>query len=269
MPPGQTPPSQSEPFNFWETSLKKNFAPWFLIFCVVLIAIGLAFIGYFKYQAHQSYKDGLSVVEEFQTKPRDPSLTNFTGWQTYRNEEYGFEMKLPQGWIQNGEATISEDKSIIIIGFASPEAQKSKYFDMYGGGFNVWIYNNPKFLSVSTFFDGKNSVNIFRDEAGNIVEKREILIDSKKVTRIYNFAGGMGNVELAVIDDEGRFIELESYGDPKLFDQILSTFKFTSPTLTPTPLPSDKPVVCTMEAMQCPDGSYVGRTGPNCQFVCL
>lgn len=28
------------------------------------------------------------------------------------------------------------------------------------------------------------------------------------------------------------------------------------------------PVACTAEAMQCPGGSYVGRTGPNCQFVC-
>lgn len=26
------------------------------------------------------------------------------------------------------------------------------------------------------------------------------------------------------------------------------------------------PVMCTLEAMQCPDGSYVGRTGPNCEF---
>ena len=26
-------------------------------------------------------------------------------------------------------------------------------------------------------------------------------------------------------------------------------------------------VACTMEAMQCPDGSYVGRTGPNCAFA--
>ncbi len=26
------------------------------------------------------------------------------------------------------------------------------------------------------------------------------------------------------------------------------------------------PVACTMEAKQCPDGSYVGRTGPNCEF---
>ncbi len=27
-------------------------------------------------------------------------------------------------------------------------------------------------------------------------------------------------------------------------------------------------VACTMDAMQCPDGSYVGRTGPKCEFVC-
>lgn len=32
--------------------------------------------------------------------------------------------------------------------------------------------------------------------------------------------------------------------------------------------PDDEQVFCTMDAMMCPDGSYVGRTGPNCQFVC-
>ena len=26
--------------------------------------------------------------------------------------------------------------------------------------------------------------------------------------------------------------------------------------------------VCTQEAKLCLDGSYVGRTGPNCEFVC-
>lgn len=26
--------------------------------------------------------------------------------------------------------------------------------------------------------------------------------------------------------------------------------------------------VCTMDAYECPDGSWVGRTGPNCEFVC-
>lgn len=28
-----------------------------------------------------------------------------------------------------------------------------------------------------------------------------------------------------------------------------------------------KPVACTLEAKQCPDGSYVSRTGPNCEFA--
>ncbi|MDZ4226417.1 MAG: hypothetical protein U1C66_02920 [Patescibacteria group bacterium] len=34
------------------------------------------------------------------------------------------------------------------------------------------------------------------------------------------------------------------------------------------PAPAEEPVACTADAMQCPDGSYVGRTGPNCEFVC-
>lgn len=28
-----------------------------------------------------------------------------------------------------------------------------------------------------------------------------------------------------------------------------------------------EPVACTLEARICPDGSYVGRTGPNCEFA--
>lgn len=32
--------------------------------------------------------------------------------------------------------------------------------------------------------------------------------------------------------------------------------------------PADIPIACTMDAMQCPDGSYVGRSGPKCEFVC-
>ena len=40
------------------------------------------------------------------------------------------------------------------------------------------------------------------------------------------------------------------------FTQILSTFKF---------LENDK--ACTQEAKLCPDGSYVGRAGPDCEFA--
>jgi hypothetical protein len=39
-----------------------------------------------------------------------------------------------------------------------------------------------------------------------------------------------------------------------------------SESIVPAPLPEE--AMCTQDAMQCGDGSYVGRTGPNCEFVC-
>ena len=34
------------------------------------------------------------------------------------------------------------------------------------------------------------------------------------------------------------------------------------------PAEAPGPVACTADAMQCPDGSYVGRSGPHCEFIC-
>lgn len=34
------------------------------------------------------------------------------------------------------------------------------------------------------------------------------------------------------------------------------------------PVVSGAASVCTMDAMQCPDGSWSGRSGPECEFVC-
>lgn len=39
-------------------------------------------------------------------------------------------------------------------------------------------------------------------------------------------------------------------------------------TFAATALPAYAQTMCTMDAMQCPDGSWVGRSGPNCEFVC-
>ncbi len=41
----------------------------------------------------------------------------------------------------------------------------------------------------------------------------------------------------------------------------------TDNKVSPTSTQVTAPVVCTDEAKQCPDGSYVGRTEPNCEFA--
>lgn len=46
----------------------------------------------------------------------------------------------------------------------------------------------------------------------------------------------------------------------------LGFFIFRSPALAPTMEEDDNGVACTADAKQCPDGSYVGRIGPRCEF---
>gem|GEM_PF-4007227 len=42
--------------------------------------------------------------------------------------------------------------------------------------------------------------------------------------------------------------------------------KLKEPAVLP-PHYGSQPVACTADAMMCPDGSFVGRTGPNCEFA--
>ena len=44
-------------------------------------------------------------------------------------------------------------------------------------------------------------------------------------------------------------------------------FLISTSTISDRPFKGLKGVVCTMEAKQCPDGSYVSRIGPNCEFT--
>jgi len=49
-----------------------------------------------------------------------------------------------------------------------------------------------------------------------------------------------------------------NYRDPSSNNSI-------TPVLSPTP--TEEAVFCTQDAKQCPDGSFVGRVGPNCEFA--
>lgn len=47
----------------------------------------------------------------------------------------------------------------------------------------------------------------------------------------------------------------------------LSDYRFIFTVASKTPVSSGGGTICTMDAKQCSDGSYVSRTGPNCQFA--
>jgi len=49
-------------------------------------------------------------------------------------------------------------------------------------------------------------------------------------------------------------------------NKVCSCYPTDSEPFT-SPSPSNEGVFCTQEAKLCPDGSYVGRQGPNCDFA--
>ncbi|MBI4098058.1 MAG: hypothetical protein HY426_03385 [Candidatus Levybacteria bacterium] len=48
---------------------------------------------------------------------------------------------------------------------------------------------------------------------------------------------------------------------------IPETKDMCPPSASPTPN-NNQGVACTQDAKLCPDGTWVGRTAPNCEFVC-
>ncbi|MBI2612222.1 peptidoglycan-binding protein [Candidatus Kaiserbacteria bacterium] len=52
----------------------------------------------------------------------------------------------------------------------------------------------------------------------------------------------------------------QTYGNRCLMNQAGATFLYEGQC--------QSGYACTADAMQCPNGTWVGRTGPNCQFVC-
>ncbi len=48
---------------------------------------------------------------------------------------------------------------------------------------------------------------------------------------------------------------------------VLTGAGCTAQNIKNNPNTPSSPVACTADAKQCPDGSYVGRTGPKCEFT--
>lgn len=67
------------------------------------------------------------------------------------------------------------------------------------------------------------------------------------------------------VEVSGTFIpESMSGPDGNKYD-VVGTIDISS--IVEISAPAPLPIGCTKEAKQCPDGSYVGRTGPNCEFA--
>lgn len=85
---------------------------------------------------------------------------------------------------------------------------------------------------------------------------------------VFAFVAGIQFQQGKMTAEKHSSVEQKDYS-PEAPEMIPSAT--TSEEGSPAPLPSQpepfEPVLCTADAKMCPDGSFVGRIGPNCEFA--
>ncbi len=267
----------------------------FAFFGVSLLCI----TGYIYLQSVQIDDRKVPPLEPATTATPSPSV-DFNSWEIYQNDQQGFTFKYPReknALVHSntdvnttyvcGNKTVN-GKTVTKIYLAASnkilqEVSESTESEFKGDMIlSVHVSPNPQNLSIQDWFKINCSYNPSQlaeysqsptTFAGNPAIKVSMVEENKgssavmfaKDNVIYHISGVLPAYTLE---------------NNMLFDQILSTFTFTGqaaippesrelpPVSTPS-APIDEPdmVVCTMEALQCPDGSWVGRQGPKCEFA--
>lgn len=166
------------------------------IILILVIIVG----GFALWQRAEMTREENKPLPEVQIPEKKEVKDETAGWQTYRNEEYGFEIKYPEDIILYPPFKIYPIEYNI---------NDHKY-----SGIKFSEFNNGCILNIFKT-DSSEEINPF-DET-NVSIKMKRYVASKKIEtndKIYYF--GMAIISHAVAPEDCVF----------LFDQMLSTFKF-------------------------------------------
>lgn len=308
QPPPPIPPSMANdqhkiPGHQFPRFVSKKLAVVILILIAIIFASGIAY-QYFEQQKLKAITDfescaaaGNPIAESYPATCRDGNDNVYTqklsdeekekldlqssiaDWETYTNTKFGFTFKYPNDmnsdcWGNFEHCTFDRftgpgrgPENFIWFQLIplSPKARSGEYYngndiDSFLEDENSIVNTNPKFPDLAKYFTYTRLKDKKIDSFNAMVFENNSPWESKS-----------GTVERRNIFIKGDYIYvIGAYTESddislKLFDQILSTFKFTDSITT---LPVNNDVACAQDARECPDGSWVGRTGPECKFVC-
>jgi len=171
----------------------------------------------FKYNGNRQYYTNLfnNILSNLKLYSSSVDTSN---WKTYRNEEFGFEIKYPNGWGIIDESVDSNSLSVYI-------GDKSKYGKGYGYDGDIFLFARYEAISsIEELVNKKGSQ--FSDKKVNI---EDIYIDGVEAFKTVVSTDEFPNwySQSVIIEDEGKIYSVNTGRKEKiLFDAIYKTFNF-------------------------------------------
>jgi len=261
----------------------------FLILCVI------SFVGIYIFKII-SANNVVLLPTPSPTLTPPPAGGPTANWKRYKNDQYGFEFEYPTEYVREKNTlfvTYIEElpKSIYILSRIKDEPY------MVFAVIQI-LFDKSDFFDFNDLYDCNKNKRPGTDDPiipCTTEQPHQIRINNKKAEETTIKLADTWDASYFIQTKEEPFIEISTGGGyvapREVFDQILSTFKFTdsiTPTCVPRPACLDatprclipetpdmcpskasitpQQIACTQEAKLCSDGSYVSRTGPNCEF---
>ncbi len=234
----------------------------------ILLLVSCLIAGFFAYQTQNLVKKLQDIQKNVAESPKpisSPVATNdpTQSWGIYENKKLNFSFKLAPIFTYPKDFSVSESNS-----FSNREDISSPL-----------ELTNDDILLESTVYTNIDQVSLkkvnlaLESKVGDVVKQPFQPIGSIKKIELLKNGGSLFEVSpvnnndpnylIAIWVNEENVHVLKLFGFVGKLEEIEETFKQMVDTYNFSNL---NQTACTMDAKACPDGTYVSRSGPNCEF---
>ena len=155
------------------------------------------------------------------------SLDKTASWKTYINEDYGFEFKYPE----NLEVNIQFDQKNVNLKPENPNNETFNWFQMsLSNKENIELFDFS--LSINhpgVGFEGMEEVSEATINIDGVQFRKDVLLYTDDDYKVNN--SGKGLILYGFHSGDNGYMVVADKSFEKLLDQIISTFKFTKPSI--------------------------------------